>query len=137
MQIAEGKNVDSEFIPNWLCLGLPKGADWAKDLSKHLIHTQGDGLLLIIDGLDEFTRRVPSKKHTPVCAADTPVSGEINNNSDESPRCLDRHLLLPRTELRQVLPSAGVLTGQQRPLFQKTNNRQNKTEAVFSINAEA
>ena len=50
--------IESEYISKWLCLGLPKGPNWSKDLSKHLTQSDGDGLLLIIDGLDEFTRKV-------------------------------------------------------------------------------
>ena len=34
----------------------------AKDLSKHLTKSDGEGLLLIIDGLDEFTKKVPFEK---------------------------------------------------------------------------
>ena len=45
-----------------MCLGLPKGPNWSKDLAKHLTESDGEGLLLIIDGLDEFTRKVPFGK---------------------------------------------------------------------------
>ena len=55
----EGKKVDSEFIQSWLCLGLPVGSLWSKDLAKHINQSDGEGLLLIIDGLDEFTKKVP------------------------------------------------------------------------------
>ena len=54
--------IEKEFISKWLCLGLPKGPNWSKDLAKHLIESDGEGLLLIIDGLDEFTRKVPFGK---------------------------------------------------------------------------
>ena len=54
--------IESEYISKWLCLGLPKGPNWSKDLSKHLTQSDGDGLLLIIDGLDEFTRKVSFEK---------------------------------------------------------------------------
>ena len=57
----EEKKVESEFIRNWLCLGLPIGSSWSKDLAKHLNETDGEGLLLIIDGLDEFTKKVHFK----------------------------------------------------------------------------
>ena len=57
----EEKKVESEFIQKWLCLGLPIGSSWSKDLAKHLNQTDGEGLLLIIDGLDEFTKKVPFK----------------------------------------------------------------------------
>ena len=54
--------VDSEFIQNWLCLGLQKGTEWSTDLSKHITVSSGEGLLLIIDGLDQFTKKVPFEK---------------------------------------------------------------------------
>ena len=54
--------IETEYISKWLCLGLPKGPNWAKDLAKHLTESDGEGLLLIIDGLDEFTRKVPFGK---------------------------------------------------------------------------
>ena len=53
------KKVDSEYIQKWLCLGLPVGSSWSNDLAKHLNQTDGEGLLLIIDGLDEYTKKVP------------------------------------------------------------------------------
>ena len=58
----EEKKVESEFIQKWLCLGLPVGPRWTMDLAKHLNESSGEGLLLIIDGLDEFTRKVPFGK---------------------------------------------------------------------------
>ena len=57
----EEKKVESEFIQKWLCLGLYIGSSWSNDLAKHLNQTDGEGLLLIIDGLDEFTKKVPFK----------------------------------------------------------------------------
>ena len=57
----EEKKVESEFIQKWMCLGLPIGSSWSKDLAKHLNQTDGEGLLLIIDGLDEFLKKVPFK----------------------------------------------------------------------------
>ena len=57
----EEKKVESEFIQKWLCLGLPIASDWSNDLAKYLHRTDGEGLLLIIDGLDEFTKKVPFK----------------------------------------------------------------------------
>ena len=54
--------IETEYISKWLCLGLPKGPNWSKDLAKHLTESDGEGLLLIIDGLDEFTRKVPFGK---------------------------------------------------------------------------
>ena len=55
------KKVESEYIQKWLCLGLPTASNWSNDLAKHLNQTDGEGLLLIIDGLDEFTKKVPFK----------------------------------------------------------------------------
>ena len=57
----EEKKIESEFIQKWLCLGLPVASDWSNDLAKHLHRTDGEGLLLIIDGLDEFIKKVPFK----------------------------------------------------------------------------
>ena len=54
--------IEKEYISKWLCLGLPKGPNWSKDLAKHLTESDGEGLLLIIDGLDEFTRKIPFGK---------------------------------------------------------------------------
>ena len=53
------EEIENEFISKWICLGLPKGPNWSKDLSKHLTECDGERLLLIIDGLDEFTQKVP------------------------------------------------------------------------------
>ena len=57
----EEKKIESEFIQKWLCLGLPIGSSWSRDLAKHFNQTDGEGLLLIIDGLDEFTKKIPFK----------------------------------------------------------------------------
>ena len=57
----EEKKIESEFIQKWLCLGLPVGPSWTADLAKHLNESSGEGLLLIIDGLDEFLKKVPFK----------------------------------------------------------------------------
>ena len=54
--------IDTEYISKWLCLGLPKGNYWTKELAKHITGSDGEGLLFIIDGLDEFTRKVPFGK---------------------------------------------------------------------------
>ena len=54
--------IETVYISKWLCLGLPKGPNWSKYLAKHLTESDGDGLLLIVDGLDEFTRKVPFGK---------------------------------------------------------------------------
>ena len=57
----EEKKIEYEFIQKWLCLGLPVGPSWTMDLAKHLNESSGEGLLLIIDGLDEFTKKVHFK----------------------------------------------------------------------------
>ena len=59
--------METEYICKWLCLGLPKGPTWSKDLAKHITESDGNGLLMIIDGLDEFTKKVPFGK-TFLCA---------------------------------------------------------------------
>ena len=63
----EDKKVESELIQKWMCLGLPVGPSWTMDLAKHLNESSGEGLLLIVDRLDEFTRKVPFWKHSCVC----------------------------------------------------------------------
>ena len=61
-RVEEDKAVTTEFVQEWLCLGLPVTSDWPKDLAKHLVKSDGEGLLLIIDGLDEFTKKIPFEK---------------------------------------------------------------------------
>ena len=60
-QEAEGK-LTSENIQEWLCIGLPLGPSWSKNLAKYLVEVDGQGLMLVIDGLDEFTKAVSFKK---------------------------------------------------------------------------
>ena len=60
-QEAEGK-LTSENIQEWLCIGLPLGPSWSKKLAKYLVEVDGLGLMLVIDGLDEFTKAVSFKK---------------------------------------------------------------------------
>ena len=55
----EERKVDSEFTQKWLLLGLHIGSSWSADLAKHLNASDGEGLLLIIDGLDEYTKEIP------------------------------------------------------------------------------
>ena len=55
------KEIDEEFIKKWLSYSMPVGIMWAKSLAKHLTKTGGEGLLLIIDGVDEFIKDVPFK----------------------------------------------------------------------------
>ena len=61
-RIEEDRTITAEFVQEWLCIGLPVASEWPKDLSKHLTKSDGEGLLLIIDGLDEFTKKVPFEK---------------------------------------------------------------------------
>ena len=61
-RLEEDKSVTSEFVQEWLCLGLPATSDWTKDLAKHIAKSDGEGLLLIIDGLDEFTKKISFDK---------------------------------------------------------------------------
>ena len=54
----DDKNIDT-FMLRWLGISLPLGAGWAESLKKNLMRSGGEGLLLIIDGADEFTKTVP------------------------------------------------------------------------------
>ena len=54
----EDKEIN-KFIRRWLHIGLPLGAGWAESLSRYLMRSGGESLLLIIDGLDEFIKTVP------------------------------------------------------------------------------
>ena len=51
--------VNSQFIVSWLQLSMSTGAKWSKTLSEDLVRSDGEGLLIIMDGADEFTRSVP------------------------------------------------------------------------------
>ena len=56
----EKKNtIDGEFIISWLSLSMSLGTRWSKFLSTHLLESDGKGLFIIIDGIDEFTMSVP------------------------------------------------------------------------------
>ena len=61
-RIEEDRAITAEFVQEWLCIGLPVASEWPKDLSKHITKSDGEGLLLIIDGLDEFTKKIPFEK---------------------------------------------------------------------------
>ena len=61
-RLEEDRTITAEFVQEWLCIGLPVASEWPKDLSKHLTKSDGEGLLLIIDGLDELTKKVPFEK---------------------------------------------------------------------------
>ena len=53
--------IEEEFVQKWLSLAMPMGTRWSKSLAKHFTKTGGEGLLLIIDGVDEFIKDVPFK----------------------------------------------------------------------------
>ena len=61
-RVEAGLPITTDFICEWLLLGLPIGPSWTTDLAKHITETDGEGLLLIIDSLDEFTKDVPFQK---------------------------------------------------------------------------
>ena len=61
-RMEEDRTITAEFVQEWLCIGLPVASEWPKDLAKHLTKSDGEGLLLIIDGLDEFTKKIPFEK---------------------------------------------------------------------------
>ena len=54
-------DIEEEFMQKWLSLSMPISIRWSKSLAKHLTKTGGEGLLLIIDGADEFSKDVPFK----------------------------------------------------------------------------
>ena len=56
------EKINESFIQNWLSLAMPVGIRWSKSLAKNLTKSGGEGLLLIIDGVDEFIKVVPLKK---------------------------------------------------------------------------
>ena len=53
--------IEEEFMQKWLSLSMPTSIRWSKSLAKQLTKTGGGGLLLIIDGADEFIKDVPFK----------------------------------------------------------------------------
>ena len=58
-RIAKDHKITSQSLQDWLLLGMPLGTDWAEQLVDHLVKTEGEGLLIIIDSVDEFTKNVP------------------------------------------------------------------------------
>ena len=52
-------NEVNKYILRWLRISLPLGVGWAESLTRYLMRTGGESLLLIIDGLDEFIKTVP------------------------------------------------------------------------------
>ena len=79
--------VNSPFIVSWLQLSMSTSAKWSKALSEHLVRSDGEGLLMIMDGADEFTRSVPFET-TLLC------------------KLLERHFLTRSTILLTSRPSA-------------------------------
>ena len=133
----EEKKVESKFIQKWLCLGLPVGPRWTMDLAKHLNESSGEGLLLIIDGLDEFTRKVPFGKtllHS-IMSRESLTKATIILTS--RPGAWTDISSSSRTQDRSILSGAGILAREQRPLFPKTNHKRAQTEGVLGINGEA
>ena len=60
--IEKGRNVEEKlykFIDRWLRISLPLSVEWVGFFTRYLIKTEGKGLLLIVDGLDEFIKTVP------------------------------------------------------------------------------
>ena len=55
------EKVDSHFLRKFLLLGTHFIDKWIESLSKYLVKANGEGLLLILDGIDEFTKCVPFK----------------------------------------------------------------------------
>ena len=55
------EKINESFIQSWLSLAMPVGIRWSKSLAKNLSKSGGEGLLLIIDGADEFIKDVPFK----------------------------------------------------------------------------
>ena len=115
--------IETVYISKWLCLGLPKGPNWAKDFAKHLTESDGEGLMLIVDGLDEFTRKVPFGKTFLHSLLTRESLTKSTINSHKSTRCMDRHIFFSRTQDRPLLSGAGILARKQRPLFPKTNHK--------------
>ena len=55
------EKINESCIQSWLSLAMPVGIRWSKSLAKNLSKSGGEGLLLIIDGADEFIKDVPFK----------------------------------------------------------------------------
>ena len=55
------EKITSKFVHSFIAKTLPLTAKWSESLSKYLVKSDGEGLLLIIDGVDEFTKEVPFK----------------------------------------------------------------------------
>ena len=55
------EKINTRFVRDVLAKTLPFNEKWSKSLPKYLVKTEGEGLLLILDGVDEFTKDVPFK----------------------------------------------------------------------------
>ena len=57
----EEASMDKQFLRRFLQLGIQLESNWMESLSRYLVKADGESLLLILDGVDEFTKRVPFK----------------------------------------------------------------------------
>ena len=55
----KGRIVTRQFVQEWLAISMSAFSKWSESLSKRLVETDGESLLVIIDGVDEFTKKVP------------------------------------------------------------------------------
>ena len=55
------EKITSQFVRKLIAKTLPLTAKWSESLSKYLVKSDGESLLLILDGFDEFTKDVPFK----------------------------------------------------------------------------
>ena len=55
----ESERKYTRFVRDFLAKTLPSNEKWSRSLPKYLVKTEGEGLLLILDGVDEFTKDVP------------------------------------------------------------------------------
>ena len=55
------EKINTRFVRDFLAKTLPSNEKWSRSLPKYLVETEGEGLLLILDGVDEFSKNVPFK----------------------------------------------------------------------------
>ena len=55
------EKITTSFVRDFLAKTTPLSTKWSKSLHKYLVKTDGESLLLILDGVDEFTKDVPFK----------------------------------------------------------------------------
>ena len=110
----EKKEIDEEFIQKWFSYTLPVGIGWPRSLAKHLTESGGEGLLLIIDGIDEFIKEVPFNTTLLYFL----LQKRWNDIRNEHAQVQGRH----------ELPSARILPFVQRQLFLKANKYGSETE---------